>query len=86
MAIIAAFRAPSYHVRRMFDQSQSAPRPRKRLLCGALSCGGCVTECGVVLYKYLAGLDDFDKEEIVDPLVAEIDLDSQIRRIPDQNS
>jgi hypothetical protein len=47
----------------MADVSQSAPRQRKKLACGATSCGGCVKECGVVVYKYIAGLDMEDDRE-----------------------
>jgi hypothetical protein len=50
----------------MADVSQSAPRARKKLACGATSCGGCVKECGVVVYKYIAGLDMEDNRE--DPI------------------
>lgn len=57
----------------MFSDTQHDARPRKRLACGAVSCGGCVKECGVVLYKYLAGLDELDKEDVIDPLLVEID-------------
>jgi len=45
----------------MQDKAQSAPRPRRKLPCGAISCGGCVKECGVVVYRYIAGLDDEDE-------------------------
>ncbi len=63
----------------------SEPHPeshKKRLLCGATSCGGCVKECGVVLYRYLAGLDELDKEEAVElPVITEA-----AREHSDQNS
>jgi len=47
----------------MPELSNAAPKPRRKLLCGATSCGGCVKECGVVVYKYLAGLDEEDDRE-----------------------
>ena len=40
-----------------------APRPRRKLICGATSCGGCVKECGVVVYRYIAGLDEEEERE-----------------------
>jgi len=47
----------------MNNEVQPAPpKPRKRLLCGAVSCGGCTKECGVVVYRYLAGLDEEERE------------------------
>ena len=63
--------------RRLLDFQQMYSEPhneshRKRLACGAVSCGGCVKECGVVLYRYLAGLDlkdELAKEEAVLPVL-----------------
>lgn len=64
-SVIASFQAEAY-VGNMAE-AVKAPRPRRKLPCGATSCGGCVKECGVVVYKYIAGLDLEDDRESYGP-------------------
>lgn len=49
------------------ETTNPAPRPRRKLICGATSCGGCVKECGVVVYRYIAGLEELDDREDPSP-------------------
>jgi hypothetical protein len=70
-SVIAAYK-PTAYVGNMAEAVQTA-RPHRKLPCGATSCGGCVKECGVVVYKYIAGLDLEDDRESYGADAPEVD-------------
>ena len=56
------------------ETGNPATRPRRKLICGATSCGGCVKECGVVVYRYIAGLEELDDREDPSPESASLNV------------